>query len=123
MAIVHLTTEDHKLLIHPVLSEKIRARLLNPARHSSSLIRNFKRCKEHLLADFPFVMKTKKPREYFVLCPVFVVILKTHQWLAFEKMKIPAVTVKMSDDEVEEMFWAKTRSAFSLVAACRELLT
>jgi hypothetical protein len=108
------------LLIHPFLEQKIRPEFIDPDRHSSSLVKNLQRCKQHLLADRPLVARAGKSREFYVICPVFAAILKKHQWAAFDDISIPAIVVSMSEEEVEELVWAKVRAAFSVIEVCRK---
>lgn len=113
MSIVNLTVKTHKLAIHPVLYERIPEEFLDPDKHSKALTKKLDRCKEHLMVDCPVVVKTKIRNQYFVICPVFAAMIVKHKWRAFDGIRIPAIAVVLSDDEVEEYFWSKVRSAYS----------
>lgn len=120
MSFINLTVKNHRLLIHPFLEQKIRPEFIDPDQHLSSLVRNLERCKQYLLADRPVVTRAGKSRGYYVLCPVFAAILKEYQWSAFDEISISAIVVSMSEEEVEELIWAKVRSAFSVIDICRK---
>lgn len=120
MSIVNLTVEKHKVTVHPVLYERIPEEFLDPDKHVKALIKRLDRCKEHLAVDRPVIMKTDTKNHYYVICPVFAAMIKKHRWQAFDGITIPAIVVDLSDDEVEEYFWSKIRTAMSLSSICRD---
>ena len=119
MAIVNLTVSNHRVITHPVLQDRVRPEFLDSTTHSPFLINNLERSKAHLAVDLPLVVPAPFKNSFYAVCPVFVAILEKHRWEAFTNMIIPAIRLKLSDDEVEELFWAKVRASFSIIKVCK----